>query len=81
MKHTSDRESQGSEHGLPDPPETAEPEPANTSDTPVSETLENKGANSNGQHAPQLEPEQEKRYPSRAIKNLRGTCNCMQNLN
>lgn len=40
---------------------TAEPDTANMSDPPISDSQENAGANSTSQHAPQVEPGQ-KRY-------------------
>ena len=66
-RYTDDSESQGPEQMSTNPTETAEPESANTSFSPISERQENAGANSTGQGAPQVEPEQ-KRYPSRACQ-------------
>ena len=61
--NTSPQESQEPEQELPDLTETADTEPANTRD-PV-EPQDNAGANGNGQHATEVDPEPQKRYPSR----------------
>ena len=62
VRNTSPQESEGPEQEL-SPLETVETEPANTHDQP--ETQENVEANSTDQQAAQVEPEPDRRYPSR----------------
>ena len=61
--YTTPQENETPEQKLPDQPEPTNPEPAETIDP--TEMPNNSETNGNGQNPAHVEPEPEKRYPSR----------------